>query len=101
LGFLQSVSEGVILRVRIQPRAANCEIAGVSGGYLKVRVTAPPVEGAANKACRDFLAKQFGIPKGRIAIVSGEKSRQKRILLKGIREDVVSSQLSAILKESP
>ena len=98
--FLQSINEGVILHVRVQPRAAKSEITGVRGECLKVRINAPPVEGAANRACRDFFAKKFGIPRGQIEILSGEKSREKRILIRDVKEDVISSQISEILKAS-
>lgn len=100
MSYLQSTAEGVILRVRVQPRASRCEITDVKEEYLKVRVNAPPVEGAANRACRDYLAKQFGIAKGSVEILSGEKSREKRILLKGIDKDTISSQISEMLEQS-
>jgi uncharacterized protein (TIGR00251 family) len=100
LAYLQSSAEGVILRVRVQPRASRCEITDVNEEYVKVRVNAPPVEGAANRACRDYLAKQFGIAKGRVEILSGERSREKRFLLKGIDKDTISSQLSEMLEKS-
>lgn len=100
MAYLQPTSEGVVLRVRVQPRSARSEIAGVVGECLKVRVNAPPAGGAANRACRDFLAKQFGIAKGRVEILSGAKSREKRILLKDVNMDFVSSRISEILKES-
>lgn len=100
MAFLQETSEGVVLRIRLQPRSAPCAIAGVGGEYLKVRVNAPPVEGAANEACRSFLAKQFRIAKGRVIILSGEKSREKRILLRDVRKDVISSRIAEALKKS-
>jgi len=100
LSYLESTTEGVILRVRIQPRASRCGISDVKEDYLKLRVSAPPVEGAANRACRDYLAKQFGIPKGYVEILSGEKSREKRILLKGIDRDTVLSHISKIFEKS-
>ncbi len=100
MAFLQETSEGVVLRVRIQPRSAQCAMAGVAGEYLKVRVNAPPVGGAANEACRSFLAKQFRIAKGRVEILSGEKSREKRILLRGVKRDEISSRIAEALKES-
>ena len=100
MAYLQPTSDGVVLRVRVQPRSAKCDITGVVGECLKVRVTAPPAEGAANRVCREFLAEQFGIAKGRVEILSGAKSREKRILLKGVDTDSVSSRLSEILGES-
>ena len=100
MAYLQPTSDGVVLRVRVQPRASRCEIAGIAGECLKVRVHAPPAEGAANRACRDFLAKLFGIAKGRVEIISGAKSREKRILLRGVDKESISSRISEILGES-
>lgn len=68
------------------------------GDCLKLRVNAPPVEGAANEACRQFLSKLFGIAKGRVKILSGAKSRQKRILLEGLDEGTASARISELLQ---
>jgi uncharacterized protein (TIGR00251 family) len=100
LSYLESTAEGVVVRVRVQPRASRCEITAITEEHLKVRITAPPVEGAANRACRDYFAKQFGIAKGRVELVSGEKSRDKKILLKGIDKDTVASRVSEVVKQS-
>ena len=100
LSYLQSTAEGVVLRIRVQPRASRCEITEATEEHLRIRINAPPVEGAANKACRDYLAKQFGIAKGRVEILSGEKSREKRILLKGIDKDTISSRIAEMLEKS-
>jgi uncharacterized protein (TIGR00251 family) len=82
------------------PRSARCGITGVVGECLKVRVNAPPVEGAANRACIAFLAKQFGLAKRQVQIISGAKSREKRILLKDVDEEVISSRISEELTTS-
>jgi uncharacterized protein (TIGR00251 family) len=71
--------EGIILNLHIQPRASRCEVCGVQGDALKIRLTSPPVDGAANKLCREFLAELFGVPKSAVVIVSGEASRHKRV----------------------
>jgi uncharacterized protein (TIGR00251 family) len=65
--------------VRVFPRAARDEIAGRRDGRLLVRVTAPPLEGRANKALRKLLAKRLSVAAGRIRVVSGERSRDKRV----------------------
>ena len=65
------------LNVRVVPRAARTELAGRHGGGVKVRLTAPPVEGAANAALVDFLAKVFGVKRADVTIASGEKGREK------------------------
>ena len=63
--------------VQLQPRASKNEIAGLHGGSLKVRVTAPPVEGLANDALIDFLSQSLDIPRRNVCIVSGFSSRKK------------------------
>ena len=63
--------------VHLQPRASKNEIAGLHGGSLKVRVTAPPVEGLANDALIDFLSQSLDIPRRNVCIVSGFSSRNK------------------------
>ena len=69
----------VVLRVLVQPRASREAFAGVVGDRLKVSLTAPPVEGAANAALCVFLAKQFGVPKRRVVLESGATGRRKRV----------------------
>ncbi|ACF12508.1 protein of unknown function DUF167 [Chloroherpeton thalassium ATCC 35110] len=70
--------------VRLQPRASKNEIVGEYDGALKIRIAAPPVENAANKACIEFLAKTFGIAKSQVEILSGDTSRNKLIRIYGI-----------------
>jgi len=86
---LQAIGGGVRLSVRVQPRASASEIAGVHGEALKVRLTAPPVDGAANEALVEFLAGTFEIPKRAVTIVSGSSSRLKVVELAGITVDRV------------
>ncbi len=69
--------EGIRLAVRLQPRASRNQVVGVMGDRLKVALTAPPVEGAANAACQAFLAELFKVSKGSVRLVGGEKSRDK------------------------
>ncbi len=73
-----------MLTVHVQPRAAKTEYVGLYGeSALKIRVVAPPVDGAANEALCQFLAKYLRLPKNAVVIISGTGSRQKRVLLKG------------------
>lgn len=76
--------EGIVLAVHLQPRASRTAIVGWQGDELKLRVTAPPVEGAANHLLCDYLAKLLGIAKGRVRLQAGESSRHKRLLLEGV-----------------
>jgi len=70
---------GIILTLHIQPRASKNELCGVQGNALKIRLTSPPVDGAANKLCREFLADLLDVPKSAVEIISGETSRHKRV----------------------
>lgn len=74
----------VRLAVRVSPRASRDAVLGVHDGGLKIALTAPPVEGAANAALIAFLAKALGVPKRAITLVAGEASRQKRIAIEGV-----------------
>jgi uncharacterized protein (TIGR00251 family) len=69
----------LILQLRIQPRAAKDEIAGPYGDALKVRLTAPPVDGKANEQLRAFLGELCGVAKSQITLISGENGREKRV----------------------
>ena len=79
---------GLAFKIAVQPRASRNQVAGLKGDALKIKLTAPPVDGAANKACLQFLAKTLGVPKSSLAILSGESSRTKRILISLDPEDV-------------
>jgi uncharacterized protein (TIGR00251 family) len=71
--------DGIILSLHIQPRASKNEVCGVQDNSLKIRLTSPPVDGAANKLCREFLACIFEVPKSAVEIIAGETSRHKRV----------------------
>ena len=86
---VQATATGVRLTVRVQPRASSNEIAGVHGDALKVRLSAPPVDGAANESLVNFLAGAFGIPSRDITIVAGSNSRSKIVELTGVTVDRV------------
>lgn len=90
---LTQTDEGLLLDVHVQPRACRNELAGLQGDSLKVRLTSPPVEGAANKLCREFFAKLLGVAKSRVTLVSGEKSRHKRLLIEGVTLEDVEKKL--------
>lgn len=69
----------LLLSVRVQPKASRDEIIGPYEDVLKIRITAPPVDGKANSHLIQFLAKTFGVPKSRVEIISGETGRVKRL----------------------
>lgn len=84
--LIRETGSGIDLLVRVQPRARNCALAGIHERALKVKLTAPPVDQAANRAVVEFFASLLEIPKSRISIVSGERSRTKTLRIAGIGE---------------
>jgi len=80
----------MLVKIKVIPRSSNNEVIRTKDGLLKVKVTAPPVEGAANEALIKLLAKELGLKKSQIAIVGGQKARIKTIELKGVNEDELS-----------
>lgn len=74
--------EGVLITIFVQPRSSKNMLAGIHGDTLKIKLTAPPVDNAANKMCIQFLSKLIDIPKSSIEIVSGQTSRTKQIWIK-------------------
>lgn len=75
---------GCTLTVRVVPRARRTEVAGSRADALLVRLAAPPVEGTANDALVAFLAERLGIPRRAVALVSGARSREKRLDIDGV-----------------
>ena len=71
----------LILRIKVQPKASKDELCGILGDHLKIRLTAPPVDGKANKHLIALLAKTFKVSKSSVTLLSGESSREKRILV--------------------
>lgn len=96
LPFIRETAQGTTLEVTIQPRASRTELAGVYEGMLKVRLTAPPVEGEANRECLKFLAKLLDLPKSRLEMIQGHKSRRKTILIR----DMAAKDLHSLLEDA-
>jgi uncharacterized protein len=86
-------NRAVIFSVRVQPRASKDEIAGEMNGALKIRLRAPAVEDRANEALIGFLAQTLNTSKSAVRILSGDRSRTKRIELRGITADQVQQLL--------
>jgi uncharacterized protein (TIGR00251 family) len=81
VSYLTEKSEGIFLKIFVQPRSSKNEIVGPHADALKIKITAPPVEGAANKMCTAFLAKCLKLPKSSIEIVSGSAARSKSVMI--------------------
>jgi uncharacterized protein len=90
---IQETDGAVVFLVRVQPRASKDEVAGEMAGALKVRLQAPAVEGRANEALIEFLAQLLKTPKSAVRILSGDRSRTKRIEIRG----VTGQQIQALL----
>ena len=76
----------IFFDVRVVPRASGTEIVGEHGGALKIRIAAPPVDGAANAELIRFLAKRFGIPRSNVEIVAGKSSKTKRVRIANVSQ---------------
>ena len=81
--------------VYVQPRASRTEVAGMHDGCVKIRLAAPPVDGEANEALVEFIARRTGVPKRHVRIVSGHSSRRKVVEVEGAEEQQVRSALGA------
>lgn len=82
--FYKETPEGIILFIKAQPGARKDEIVGEQAGSIKVRVTAPPEKGKANEAIIRLLAEKLNLRKSAISVISGETSRDKKILIQGV-----------------
>ena len=87
--FLRETTGGILLSVKLQPRASKNEIGEPLGDELKIKVTAPPVDAAANKALIELLAEKLGCSRGKVELVRGQTSRHKTILLHGFKPEEV------------
>ena len=85
----------ISFQVRVHPRAKKTAIAGQIGDALKVALTAPPVDGKANAACIEFLARLLKVPRSSVTIASGETSRNKVVRVTGLSAEEVRSRLAA------
>jgi uncharacterized protein (TIGR00251 family) len=92
--FLRAESDGVMLSVKLQPRASANEIGDPMGNELRIKVTAPPVDSAANEALVRFLAETLDCPRNRIELVRGNKSRHKTLKLHGISAESALAKLT-------
>ena len=97
--MLSGTPDGTLLLVRVNPGARKSEIMGEAGGRLRIRLQAPPVEGKANRELTRFVARELGLKKNRVALASGEKSREKTLLLQGVDPGEVRDRLKSALKE--
>jgi uncharacterized protein len=90
---IQPIPDGIVISIRVIPRASRSGLAGTRGDALLVRLHAAPVEGAANAELIDLIATVLEVPKRTVSIVAGECSRQKRVHVAGIDAETAKSRL--------
>jgi uncharacterized protein (TIGR00251 family) len=93
---IRETGAGVAFRIRVVPRASRCEPAGFQDDALKLRITAPPVEGKANEACIALLAELLGVRKARVAIIAGHASRTKTVAVEGVKAAEIAALIAAL-----
>jgi uncharacterized protein len=93
-GFLRAQPDGVLLSIKLQPRASRNEIALPLGDELKIKVTAPPVDAAANEALIELLADKLDCARNRIELLRGHKSRHKTVKLYQFSPEEILRKLS-------
>lgn len=91
--MLEPHADGVVVSVRVVPGTRATEVSLASAGMLRIRVAAPAVEGKANEALLSFLADQLGVRTRDLVLLSGERSRMKRVLVRGRAADEVATAL--------
>jgi uncharacterized protein (TIGR00251 family) len=95
---LRESKRGLTFDIQVIPHASRAEITGVHEGAFKVKVTTPPVEGAANDACIKLLAKELGLKKSQMEISSGAKSRKKTVMIKDISKEELQIKINNVCK---
>ncbi|WP_419164050.1 DUF167 domain-containing protein [Candidatus Palauibacter sp.] len=94
MNWYSEAPDGGLLRVRVQPRAGRTEVAGAHGDALRVRVAAPPVDGAANRALVRFLARRLRLPRSAVELRSGHRGRVKSVWVLGLDERTAAGLLA-------
>jgi len=92
---VQENGDSISFSVKVQPRAKKNSITGEVGGALKLALTAPPVDGAANEACVDFFAKSLKVKRSSVTIASGERNRLKVVRVAGVTAQQFWERLSS------
>ncbi|MDO9229882.1 MAG: DUF167 domain-containing protein [Syntrophales bacterium] len=93
---LRETETGVVFRIRVVPRASRREPVGIRDDTLKLRITAPPVEGKANRECVRMLAELLGVKKTQVAIISGHTSRTKTVAVEGVKAKEIAALIAVL-----
>jgi uncharacterized protein (TIGR00251 family) len=94
MSWITTTAEGAVLTLRVVPRSSRDEVKGFQGDALKVRLTAPPVEGKANRALLNLVAGVLDVRPSRVLILSGKTGRTKRVLIAGVTEEMVRRKMA-------
>ena len=92
--MIDETPDGVSIELKVIPRAGRTQLAGTRDNALLIRLAAAPVEGAANHELIAFLATLLGIPKRRLSVIAGAKSRSKRVQVRGVTTEFVRARLN-------
>ena len=95
--MIEEINGGVKLHLFIQPKSSKNEIVGVHDGKLKIKITAPPVDGKANAELVEFLSDIFDIPKRQIDITKGDTGRNKTVIIVGVSREFIEEKLATKL----
>ena len=92
--FLKPQTDGAVLSIKLQPKSSVTQIGNEHGGMLRVKVTAPPVDGAANEALIKLLAGKLGCARSQVTIVRGVSSREKVVRVEGLSVEAILEHLA-------
>jgi hypothetical protein len=93
---IRETAHGLTFPIRVQPRSSRCECAGIEDGTVKLKITAPPVEGRANEECILLLAETLKLKRRQISIAGGLKSRNKVVAVTGLSAPALRERLAAL-----
>lgn len=93
--MIRETADGVTFPIRVQPRSSRCECAGIEAGSVKLKITAPPLEGRANAECILLLAETLKLKRRQISITGGLKSRNKIVAVTGLSAPALREKLAA------
>ena len=94
--IVKETAASLEFKILVVPKSSRNQIVGVQEDALKVKLTAPPVDGAANKACLAFLAKTFDLPKSALELVAGQSSRRKQVMIRFAADNPGREQLQRV-----
>lgn len=92
--YLREQDDAVVLSLKVHPRASRNELAGSVGQELKLKVTAPPVDSAANEAVLEFLAERLRLPRRCVSLIRGQTSRHKSVRIEALSADEIAARLT-------